>query len=406
LYRRQLFVFLLLAVLCGFVGGLLAPCVVSFYKQRMAVLGQPTEKNLDARQAESAAGIREEDKVITDLVEKQSAGVVSIIISKDLPQAQPFFGNGYPFFFSPFGSQDQNEGSKDKGTTEKRRIGSGSGFFISADGLIVTNKHVVADEQAEYTIIVSGGQEYPATVLARDPNNDIAVLKIEGHDFPALTLGDSDTMKVGQTVLAIGNPLGEFANSVSRGIISGVKRNLSAGSGLGMSERLTDIIQTDAAINPGNSGGPLFDLSGNVIGVNVAIAQGAENIGFALPINQVKRIAEQVRTTGKITTPYIGVRYVILNKSIQAQNNLAYDYGALILRGQTMTDLAVIPGGPGDKAGLAENDIILEINGTRVDTEHPLSNLIGAYNVGEEITLKVWHKGETKDVKLKLEERK
>ena len=143
-----------------------------------------------------------------------------------------------------------------------------------------------------------------------------------------------------------------------------------------------------------------------MIGVNVAIAQGAENIGFALPINQVKRIAEQVRTTGKITTPYIGVRYVILNKAIQTQNNLAYDYGALILRGQTMTDLAVIPGGPGDKAGLAENDIILEVNGTRVDTEHPLGNLISTYSVGEEITLKVWHKGEIKDVKLKLEERK
>jgi len=193
---------------------------------------------------------------------------------------------------------------------------------------------------------------------------------------------------------------------VTSGIISGLKRNVFAGSQLGMREELTDIIQTDAAINPGNSGGPLFDISGDVIGINVAMAQGAENIGFALPINGVKRIIEQVRTTGKISVPYIGVRYVILNDVIQKENNLPYNYGALILRGQTMTDFAVIPGSPADKAGLTENDVILEINGTKIDETHLLGTVINQYNVGDELTLKIWHKGDMKDVKVTLKERK
>lgn len=402
--RKHLVLVLVMAAIFGFIGGILSPSVFRLYERRLGVSdGKQTDATSVAR-TDSVA----EDATITDLVEKNASGVVSIIITKDIPKARSFFNNPFsPFFFDPFGSQGgsgiQGNGS---GETERQKIGSGSGFFVSADGLVVTNKHVVSDEQAEYTIIAIGGQEYPAKVLARDPSNDIAVLKVEGSDFPALTLGDSDRIKVGQTVIAIGNPLGEFAGSVTRGIISGLKRNVSAGSGFGASERLTDIIQTDAAINPGNSGGPLFDLDGAVIGVNVAMAQGAENIGFALPINQVKRIAEQIRATGKISIPYIGVRYVLLDDTIQKANNLPYDYGALILRGQNMTDFAVIPGSPADKAGLMENDIILEINGEKIDAEHPLGNVIGKHSVGDEVTLKIWHKGEEKEVKVKLEERK
>ena len=407
---------LIVAAVFGFAGGLLSPVVVNKYFKQTPV----GEKNIAPRESAESAVVTE-DKTVTDLVEKNSPGVVSIVISRDVPKVRNFYGNpfggSFPFFFDPFNAEDQGSGSADSGKTEKQKIGSGSGFFISEDGLIVTNKHVVADEQADYTVILSGGKEYPAKVLARDPSNDIAVLKIEGSprgvsgeagdSFPALTIGDSDQIKVGQTVIAIGNPLGEFANSVTQGIVSGLKRSVSAGSGMGeREEQLTDVIQMDAAINPGNSGGPLFNLSGAVIGVNVAMAQGAENIGFALPINQVKRIVEQVRTTGKISVPYIGVCYIILDDTAQKENNLPYNYGALILRGQRMTDFAVIPGSPADKAGLVENDIILEINGTKIDDAHPLSNLISQYNVGDEITLKVSHKGVTKDVKVKLEERK
>lgn len=399
------------AVVFGFVGGLLSPLAVSYYQAHFAKPALLDEKNITKQESDTSDIAAEADKVVTDLVEKNSPGVVSIVISKDVSKIRGFsgspFGGGFPFFFDPFNSQGQGSGSADSGKTEKQKVGSGSGFFVTADGLIVTNKHVVADDQADYTVIVSGGKEYSAKVLARDPSNDIAVLKIDGNGFPALTLGNSDQIKVGQAVIAIGNPLGEFADSVTKGVISGLKRSVSAGSGMGgVEEQLTDIIQTDAAINPGNSGGPLFNLSGTVIGVNVAMAQGAENIAFALPINQVRRIVDQVRTTGKISVPYLGVRYIILNDAVQKTNNLAYNYGALVLRGQKMTDFAVIPGSPADKAGLIENDIILEINGTKVDNTHPLSNLVSQYNVGDEITLKVAHKGGVKDVKVKLEERK
>jgi serine protease Do len=400
-----LWVFIMLSIIFGFIGGVFSPFVIRSFNKQLAFLGfNMTEKNISAPATKTEIVV--EDKLIADLVEKNASGVVSIIITKDVPKVRSFFndpfGDPFQFFSNPFSQPAQPE----KDNENKQQIGSGSGFLVSSDGLIVTNKHVVADEQAEYTVITSDGAEHLAKVLARDLNNDIAIIKIDGSGFPALTLGDSDAVRVGETVLAIGNSLGEFANSVSRGIISGLKRNVNAGSGFGDTERLTNIIQTDAAINPGNSGGPLFNLSGEVIGVNVAMARGAENVGFALPINQVKRAVEQVRSGGKIITPYIGVRYVLVNKEIQKQNNLDFDYGAIILRGQRMTDLAVIPGSPADKAGLVENDIILEINGEKINENNSLADIIGKYNVGDEITLKVWHKGEVKEVKLKLEERR
>ncbi len=401
--RGRVLALVFLMMLSGFIGGLVAPVALRFSQEHSFLGG-----NLVSAPEQQKVTIITEENAVSDLVEKKSPGVVSIVISKDVPKVRSFYGTpfqGFPFF-SPFSTPNNGGNSKNTGETEKQKVGSGSGFFISADGLIVTNKHVVADEQADYTVIVNGGTEYPATVLARDPVNDIAIIKIDGKDFPALDLGDSEKIKVGETVIAIGNPLGEFANSVSRGIISGLQRNLDAGSGFGDSERLSGIIQIDAAINPGNSGGPLFNLAGEVIGVNVAMAQGAESIGFSLPINQVKRIAEQVRTTGKITTPYLGVRSIILNKDIQKKNGLPFDYGALVLRGETLTDFAVVPGSPADKAGIMENDVILEINGTHVDVDHSLLTFMGQYNVGDVITLKVWHKGETKDVKVTLEERK
>jgi S1-C subfamily serine protease len=350
---------------------------------------------------QGTADIQETDDAVTRLVEKSAPAVVSIIIKKAVPQAQATpFGN-LPFFF-PFSVPNQDAPGQ---APEKQKIGSGSGFFVSADGMLVTNKHVVADEDAEYTVVTSEGKEYEAKVLARDPVNDIAVLKVDGANFPFLSFGNSDQLKVGQTVVAIGNPLGEFANSVSRGIISGLQRSVSAGSPYGAEEQLAGIIQTDAAINPGNSGGPLLDIQGAVIGVNVAVAQGAENIGFALPINQVKSKVDQVKKTGKIQTPYIGVRYVLVDDELQKQSDLPYNYGALILRGQNLTDFAVVPGSPADKAGLVENDIILEVEGTKIDEKHPLATVLNGFSVGQSVNLKVWHKGEEKTVTLTLGER-
>lgn len=347
--------------------------------------------------------ISDKESSVVSAVEKANVSVVSIVVSKDVPKFRSFFDDPFGFgpFFSPF-----NDDSNNSGSTEKMEIGGGSGFIVSTDGIVVTNKHVVSDEDAEYTVITSDTQEYKATIIARHPTMDIALLKIEGNDFSSIDLGDSDNLKVGQSVIAIGNPLGEFSNSVSLGIISGLKRDIVAGSGMGDSEKLMGIIQTDAAINPGNSGGPLLDINGDVIGVNVAVAQGAENIGFALPVNVVKKTLDQINEKGKISVPFIGVRYAIITESIQKENNLPFEYGALVVRGEKITDLAVTPASPADKAGIVENDIILEIAGEKITEKKTLSDLVSQHEVGESIAVKVWHKGETKEIQIKLEERK
>lgn len=348
--------------------------------------------------------VLQEDSAVIGVVEKSSPAVVSIVISKDVSKMRYFFSNPFDFpnFFNPFGG---NSGNNNSGGTGKQTVGGGSGFLITSDGLIVTNNHVVDDTSASYTVITNDGKEYPAKVLAADPSQDVAVIKIEGNNFPTLNFGDSSSLQIGQTVVAIGNSLGEFSNTVSRGIISGLKRSVTAGSGFGDTEKLNNIIQTDAAINPGNSGGPLLDVSGQVIGINVAMAQGAQNIGFAIPSNQVERIVDQVKTTGKISLPYIGVRYLPIDNAIQKANNLPFNYGVLIVRGQSAAELAVVPGSPADKAGIMENDIILEVNGVKIDDKNDLSSLISQYNVGSEITLKIWHKGNANNIKVKLEER-
>jgi S1-C subfamily serine protease len=347
--------------------------------------------------------IIQEDSAVIDVVQQASPAVVSITIKKDVSniQSNPFGSDFFEYFFGNRPRQNEK-----KGNQEKQIVGGGSGFLVTKNGMIVTNKHVVEDATAEYVVTTNDGQEHKARILAKDPFNDIALIKIEGNSFPTLKLGNSDQLKIGQTVIAIGNSLGEFTNTVSRGIVSGLKRNVTAGQNFGQTETLFNIIQTDAAINPGNSGGPLLDISGQVIGVNVAMAAGAENIGFAIPVSQIKKAVNQVKENGKISVPYIGIRYIPLNKTIQKENNLPYDYGVLIVRGEKRSDLAVIPGSPANKAGLVENDVILEINQQKIDVKHPLNSLINQYSAGEEVTLKIWHQGKEKEVKVILEERK
>lgn len=361
-----------------------------------------TQKSPTSSQPVDVEKIVSEDAAVISTVEKATPAVVSIVISKNVPKMRSF-GSPFDLFPDLFG-QDPTRGQQG---LQRQQVGGGSGFFVTSDGLIVTNRHVVEDPSADYTVLTNDGKEYKAAVLARDPVLDVALIKIEGSDFSTIGLGDSDGLKIGQTAIAIGNSLGEFSNTVSRGIISGLRRNLTAGSEVsGQTERLSNIIQTDAAINPGNSGGPLIDIQGNVIGVNVAIAQGAQNIGFALPINQVKKVIEQVKETGRISSPFLGVRYVPIDETIQKDNNLPFNYGVIVQRGQTQTQFAVVPGSPADKAGIVENDIILEVNGEKIDAKNPLSDLIAKHDVGESVTLKVWHRGENKDVTVVLEERK
>ncbi len=360
----------------------------------------------EKKQAAESMTLVEEDSAVIKAVEKASPAVVSIIVTKDIPKLDSFFMD--PFFndpfFNPFGFREEQDSIEPE--TEKREIGGGTGFIADAEGYIITNRHVVSDEEAEYTVMLNEGEKLPAKVLAKDIFMDVAILKIESEkkNLPALKLGDSEQLKIGQTVIAIGNSLGEFRNTVSKGIISGLKRSVDASDGFGRSETLEEVIQTDAAINPGNSGGPLVSLNGQVVGINVAMAQGAENIGFSIPVNQVKKIYQSVKETGKISRPYLGIRYLIINEQIAEENNLPFDYGALVVRGQKISDLAVIPASPADKAGLQENDIVLEIDGQKINQKNDLAKVIRNKSVGETIELKVWRKGEEKTVDVTLEE--
>jgi len=377
------------------------------------ILERQKEQN-DNNQAGFDGGevrILKQEDLVTEIVERASEAVVSIIVTKDLPKMEQYYEQYNPFgdgFFDQFFGDDfgfQVPRYRQNGT-EKREIGGGTGFIISEDGMIITNKHVVSDEDAEYTVLTNNEEKYEAEILARDPVNDIAVLKINKIGLPKLGLGDSSNLKVGQTVIAIGNALGEYRNTVSTGVISGLQREITASSGFGQAEQLSGVIQTDAAINPGNSGGPLLNLEGDVIGVNVAVAHASENIGFSLPINDVKKVVDSVEKYGEILRPWIGVRYMMINKAIQDKNQLLFDYGALVLRGQERDDLAVIPGSPADKAGIVENDIILSVDGRKLEGGYTLSKAVLEHSVGDEIKLNVYHRGEEKEVIVKLEKRK
>ena len=346
-----------------------------------------------------------QESFVVDAVKKTNPAVVSIIISQEVPKYETYidpnqqqnpFGDLFPGFNFNVPQYRQNG-------TEKKEIGGGSGFFVSSDGLIVTNKHVVDKKNVEYTVFTNNGKKHTAKVIARDSVLDIALIKIEGNSFPYLALGNSDSLNVGQSVIAIGNALGEYRNTVSVGVISGLARSITAGDNSGKSEVLDHVIQTDAAINPGNSGGPLLNLRGEVIGVNVAVAQGSQSIGFALPINSVKGAIESVKSTGKIIRPYLGVRYVMVNTEMKDKNNLSVDYGVLVKAGATPSELAVIPGSPADKAGIVENDIILKIDGVRLDDKTSLASIIREKSIGQVINLKILHKGVEKNVSVTLE---
>lgn len=339
----------------------------------------------------------EEDSATVDVVAKASPAVVSIIITKDYSKV--FQNSPYsPFddFFFGLPTQ-QPEG--------KQEVGGGTGFIVSADGTIVTNKHVVDDDEAEYTVVLNDGKRYDAKVVAKDPTNDVAILKIEATDLPTLTLGDSDKVQSGQSVLAIGNALGQYRNTVTKGIISGKSRTITASDSSGQSETLEDVFQTDAAINPGNSGGPLLDLGGSVVAINTAVSRDGQLIGFAIPISVVKRDLESVRTSGKIVRPYLGVRYVVITDSLAEKNSLPVKTGALVQRGTNADELAVIPASPADKAGIVENDILTKINGKEINSDHSLVGLLSAFKPGDKITVEVYSKGEKKDVTVTLEEK-
>ncbi|KKR45100.1 MAG: HtrA2 peptidase [Parcubacteria group bacterium GW2011_GWB1_40_14] len=336
-------------------------------------------------------------------------GVVDKVATKDLPVfEQEFinpFGNDDFFsqFFGPF--QPQIPQQEQKGT-EKREVAGGTGFIVSSDGLIVTNRHVVDIEGAEYTVITNKNERYSAQLLAKDPVEDLAILKINKTGLPTVELGNSDEIKVGQSVVAIGNALGEFQNTVSVGVVAGLNRTINIPGQNGQrGETIAGAIQTDAAINPGNSGGPLLNLKGEVIGINTAIVVGSQNIGFAIPVNKARRDLNSINSAGKISYPYLGVRYVLVNEDIQKEQNLTVSYGALILKGTGSQDPAIMPGSPAESAGLKEGDVILELNGQKVDFDNSLAALVQKRQIGETVTLKVLSDGIEKTINVTLAER-
>jgi len=347
-----------------------------------------------------------QEEAVIKAVKEVSPAVVSIIVTKDVPKLKLYYEDPFKEFEQFFGQPFEFEVPqyKQKGT-QKQEIGGGTGFIVSEDGMILTNGHVVSDKEAEYTVLTNDGKKYPAKVLARDSIRDLALIKIENQEipFPTIKLGDSDKLQIGQTVIAIGNALGEFRNTVSVGVISGLGRTVTAGGG-GMIETLEDVIQTDAAINRGNSGGPILNLKGEVIGVNFAMAEAAENIGFAIPINKAKKDIEQVKTLGKIVYPFLGVRYVLITENIQKENNLSVDYGAWVRKGEG-GEAAIFPGSAAEKIGLKEGDIILEFNGEKITTENSLAKIIMKYNPGDKVSLKILKEGQEKIVEVILEER-
>ena len=365
-------------------------------------LQQPAVQQLAEKQpVEKYVSRTAYEQAIINTVKSASPSVVSIIISKDLPVYEQQYVN-------PFGDIPGFDFSipeyVQKGT-QNQEIGAGSGFIVSQDGLILTNKHVVSDQQAQYTVITSNGQKYDAKVLALDPVQDLAIVKIKSDKkLPAITLGDSDGIEVGQGAIAIGNSLGQFSNTVSVGVISGLGRTVSASEGGGSLETLEDVIQTDAAINPGNSGGPLLNLNGEVVGINVAMAQGAQSIGFAIPINIAKRDISQVALNNKISYPFLGIRYVLVNDAIKQKNNLSVDYGALISKGPN-EESAITKDSAADKAGLKEGDVILEFDGKKITTKSPLSTLIATYSPGDKVTLTILRDGKQVYVDVILRER-
>lgn len=340
------------------------------------------------------------DKLPVEAVKKVAPAVVSIVVSKYLPRMHDISPSQ---LFNPFMMGDVEDGAG-----QKVKVGGGSGFIVHPSGLILTNKHVVFDADAEYAVVMNDGSEHPAKVLSRDPINDIAVLKIEGSNLPHATLANGNGVELGQTVLAIGNALGLFSNSVSKGIISGIARSISASLGGAPGahmEQLRGVIQTDVAINQGNSGGPLINLEGEVVGINTAVIFGAQNIGFALPISWAKGDLEDIIAHGRIIKPYLGLMYVMLTPELAHRYSLPADHGAMVIRDHRPDAKAVLADSPAAKAGLKEHDIVVKLDGVDIAPGSDLTDLLQKHKVGDAVALSYLRDGKEHECTIELAER-
>jgi len=360
--------------------GIVALCVVSSAATAWLLLGTGIIKP-DATQTITANRdkiVLQQGEIVADVFKKVSPSTVAVNTESQAASPRTF------------------------GATSLEQ-GAGSGIIISTDGYVLTNKHVIPDGTSKVNVVLADGTTYnDVSVVGRDPLNDIAFLKINGvKNLPAVELGDSDAVQPGQQVVAIGNALGQFRNSVTSGIISGIGRPIQASDDSGSgSEQLQNLIQTDAAINPGNSGGPLVTLDGKVVGMNTAVSEEGQAIGFAIPINDAKSLINSVLKQGKIVRPYLGVRYVTLDKSIAGQLNLNISQGAYVT-GDSGSP-AVVSGSPADKAGLKTGDIITQVNGADLTDTKTLGSVMAQFSPGDKATLTVIRSGKTQSVDVTL----
>lgn len=395
--KRALDVFLIIIVSTIF-GGLFGSYLIV-----NNINSLPWVKNNNFEAAIKQQIVRSEESSITEVVKKVSPTVVSIEIQKDISKnvnIDPFndFFGVWPFF------EAQPVAPKDT-EPDFQKVGGGSGFIVSADGLIMTNRHVIEDDSAQYKVILNDGRRFDAKIIGKDLFNDIGVLKIMANNLHQVDLGDSDQLVIGQSVVAIGNALAEFSNTVTAGVVSGIGRSIVAGSGAS-SEKLVNVIQTDAAINPGNSGGPLLNLAGQVVGINTAVSSQGQLIGFAIPINSVRQIIESVKKTGELVRPYLGVRYTMLYEAMAKKLNLEITEGALLAPGRSGGEAAILPDSPASRAGLEAGDVITVVNDKKLTKDFDLAQSISQMQPGDKITLKVWNKGQTRDLIVTLEKYK
>lgn len=316
--------------------------------------------------------ILKEENAVISVVEKTSTSVVAIGVTRRVINP-----------FDPFALPKKEDST------------IGTGFVVSDKGIVVTNKHVVADVGTKYSVVTKDDQKYEIKRIYRDPIFDLALVQVEGSNLKPLEIGDSSKLKVGQTVIAIGNALGQFTNTVTTGVVSGLGRKVVAGDPFGGSlESLDNLIQTDAAINPGNSGGPLLNSGGQVIGVNVAVSEGAQNIGFAIPINSVKTIVDEFVSKGKVSRPFLGIQYRFISKDVAILNEVP----------QGVFIQAVVDDSPAQKSGVEEGDIIIKINGENVDDENKIAEMIQKSAIGQKIELEIWRDGKTLKMEATLSE--
>ena len=330
-----------------------------------------------------------DESVVTNVIENSIPSVVTIAINK-------ITTTGSQIQIDP--SNPLNPFQTIPGQQKEVHQNIGSGFIISDDGLIITNRHVVSDTEATYTVLTYDKKQYNVVNIFRDPLNDLSILKVNAKKLKPLTLGDSSKLKLGQLAIAIGTPLGEFTNTVTSGIISGLGRGITAGSPFeGYVEKLDNVIQTDAAISPGNSGGPLLNSKGQVIGINTAIAQQGQNLGFAIPSNVVSDLlTEFQKRGGTFERPFLGVRYSLIDKATAQSEKLRE--GAYVV--------SVIQGSPADEAGIQPEDIIIDIDGQKINdqNENSVAKIIYDKKIGQQITLLVYRDGELITIKATLKQ--